>query len=368
MTCWELESDPMSNRDRKACNKAIATAWKKERQLVLEGKGTRDWTEEQQLEIIELGKAFDDDGIAFEGQHMKSVEAYPEHQGNPDNIQLLSKAEHLAAHKGDFRNPTNWYYDPVSFEFNDFGDNNPIPCSEITLSEPIAIEKKSETIEKGMEDKKDSTNNATSDKPYTPEAEFTDNEYDLESEEPDGFVGWLKGKWEWVKKHPWKAVGGALGTAGAIYGGVKAGKAIKTHLNQQSNQVYNVVKNPVPRQTRVTRDLSRRVAKDIGEKIGESIQQPNVTSVLTNQAIDSSSKVIEGLSNYSVLLKKGYNTGVSQELRHKMLEEALAENGEQSIVRLLRFLISTRSGNKLGKYEKAIDVWKEDLDFILGKK
>ena len=52
-------------RDRKACDKAIREAWKRERELVLAGKGTRDWDEEQQLEIIELGKVYDDDGIAF---------------------------------------------------------------------------------------------------------------------------------------------------------------------------------------------------------------------------------------------------------------------------------------------------------------
>lgn len=129
-------------RDRAACDKAIREAWKRERELVLIGKGTRNWTEEQQLEIIELGKVFDDDGFAFEGQHMKCVAAYPEHQGNPDNIQLLSVREHLNAHKGSWQNPTNWYYDPVTLEFIDFGDAAPIACKAIELSQPFAVEKK----------------------------------------------------------------------------------------------------------------------------------------------------------------------------------------------------------------------------------
>ena len=67
----------MSRRTSEA-SKAIREAWEKERELVLEGKGTRDWTPEQQQSIIDKGKAYDDDGKAFEGHHMKSAEAYPE--------------------------------------------------------------------------------------------------------------------------------------------------------------------------------------------------------------------------------------------------------------------------------------------------
>ena len=66
-------------------NKAVATKWIIEQQLVREGKGTRDWTVDQQRDILERGKAYDDDGVAFEGQHMKSVAAYPDYAGDPDN-------------------------------------------------------------------------------------------------------------------------------------------------------------------------------------------------------------------------------------------------------------------------------------------
>ena len=38
------------------------------------------------------GRAYDDFGRAFEGQHMKSAAEYPEYQVNPDNIQFLSTA------------------------------------------------------------------------------------------------------------------------------------------------------------------------------------------------------------------------------------------------------------------------------------
>lgn len=54
-------------------NKAIAKAWENERNNVLEGKGTREWTPEQQQDILDRGKAYDENGRAFEGQHMKSV-------------------------------------------------------------------------------------------------------------------------------------------------------------------------------------------------------------------------------------------------------------------------------------------------------
>ena len=75
----------MSRRTAES-NKAILAAWNKEQELVQEGKGTREWTPKQQQDILEKGKAYDDDGVAFQGQHMKSAEMYPEYQGEPGNI------------------------------------------------------------------------------------------------------------------------------------------------------------------------------------------------------------------------------------------------------------------------------------------
>lgn len=134
----------MSRRTSEA-SKAIRAAWLKEQELVSEGKGTRDWTPEQQKEILELGKAYyhsnnpDDvnDRKAFEGHHMKSAEAYPEYQGDPENIQFLSRPEHQEAHGGDYRNPTNGYFDPVTKITRDFGDNKYEPCEIIKLTDPI---------------------------------------------------------------------------------------------------------------------------------------------------------------------------------------------------------------------------------------
>lgn len=140
----------MSRRTAKS-NKAILVAWNKEQELVRKGKGTREWTPQQQQDILERGKAYDDNGKAFEGQHMKSAEMYPEYQGDPGNIQFLTRAEHLEAHDGNWQNPTNWYFNPKTKEKFDFGDGPFIPCEIIRLPEAVikpslAVETKEETI------------------------------------------------------------------------------------------------------------------------------------------------------------------------------------------------------------------------------
>lgn len=136
----------MSRRTAES-NKAILAAWNKEQELVQKGKGTREWTTQQQQDILDKGKAYDDNGKAFEGQHMKSAEMYPEYQGEPGNIQFLTRAEHLDAHDGNWQNPTNWYYNPVTKEKFNFGDGPFIPCEIINLPEPIISLKVDSTIE-----------------------------------------------------------------------------------------------------------------------------------------------------------------------------------------------------------------------------
>lgn len=128
----------MSRRTAEA-NKAIAAAWANEQKLVSEGQGTREWTQDQQQDILERGKAYDENGSAFEGQHMKSVEKYPEYQGDPGNIQFLTKQEHLEAHGGNWKNPTNWYFDPLTKEITVFSEGMYIPCKVIDLKEPIRV-------------------------------------------------------------------------------------------------------------------------------------------------------------------------------------------------------------------------------------
>lgn len=126
----------MSNRTAESI-RAISIAWEEEYNRVLKGKGTRDWTLEQQQDILARGKAYDENGKAFEGQHMRSVEKYPKYQGDPKNIQFLTRSEHLDAHDGSWTNHTNWFYDPKTKKKYDF-HNGPIkPCEIIKLSNPI---------------------------------------------------------------------------------------------------------------------------------------------------------------------------------------------------------------------------------------
>lgn len=126
----------MSRRTSEA-NKAIDVAWKNELELVRDGKGTRDWTREQQQDILDRGKAYDNNGKAFEGHHMKSVEEYPEYQGNAENIQFLTRTEHYAAHDGNFQNPTNGYYRPETGETEPFGKDELQPVQPRELTSPI---------------------------------------------------------------------------------------------------------------------------------------------------------------------------------------------------------------------------------------
>jgi hypothetical protein len=149
----------MSRRTAES-NKAILDAWIKEQELVKEGKGTRNWTSQQQQDILEIGKAYDDNGKAFEGQHMKSAEMYPEYQGSPGNIQFLTRAEHLEAHDGSWQNPTNWYFNPVTKEKIDFGDGPFIPCEIIQLSAPIISLTDNSTIKEIFIEKKEGSSKA----------------------------------------------------------------------------------------------------------------------------------------------------------------------------------------------------------------
>lgn len=111
---------------------AVRNAWKNEQELVREGKGTRDWTIEEQKELLESGSV---DG--YEGHHMKSVSLYPKYAGDADNIQFLSTDEHLnGAHQGSYHNATNGYYDPETKTMNEFHGKElrPVEAKELSKS------------------------------------------------------------------------------------------------------------------------------------------------------------------------------------------------------------------------------------------
>ena len=82
--------------------KAVRQAWKEEKQRVLAGKGTRQWTKSEKKELITRGSV-----SGYDGHHMKSVSKYPQFAGDSKNIQFLTEKEHLyGAHQGSYHNKT----------------------------------------------------------------------------------------------------------------------------------------------------------------------------------------------------------------------------------------------------------------------
>lgn len=244
----------MSRRTSES-SKAIFAAWNMEQELVQEGKGTREWTPQQQQDILEKGKAYDDNGKAFEGQHMKSAEMYPEYQGESGNIQFLTRAEHLEAHDGSWQNPTNWYYNPVTKEKIDFGDGLFIPCEIIQLPEPIIFLTDDSTIQKivieGKEDfskAEDALKQSTelSRKTYSkPEPPKTHKEQiEAPKKTNNAFVKGIKAVERFIVEHPVES----LEIAGLAIGGVaKAVSFIKsrgfgtTASNSVNSSVADIV-------------------------------------------------------------------------------------------------------------------------------
>ena len=123
--------------------KAVGLAWKAEKERVLNGHGTRDWTQKEQRELIASGKV-----KGYQGHHMKSVDGHNSKAGDPRNIQFLTRKEHLAAHSGDYHNNTNGYYDPKTGKMNSFGRNGASVESK-PLSQPLSNSQKSYAVNKG---------------------------------------------------------------------------------------------------------------------------------------------------------------------------------------------------------------------------
>lgn len=254
-------------------NKAVREAWNKELELVQEGKGTREWTLEQQKDILEKGRAYDENGKAFEGQHMKSAEMYPEYQGEPGNIQFLTRAEHLEAHDGNWQNPTNWYYNPITKEKFDFGDGPFIPCEIIQLPEPIisltddstiqeiVIEEK-ENFSKAEETLKQSTE--TSRKMYSkPETTKTHKvQIETSKKAKNAFVKGLKSVGRFIVEHPVEA----LEIAGLAIGGVA--KAVSSIKGRGSGSTHSTAS------TSSNSSVAEKVA-NIVEKTSRSLPSEN---------------------------------------------------------------------------------------------
>ena len=148
-----LISSSLTQEQEKALSsarqRAVYQAWSKEKEYVQQGKGTRDWSKDQQKEIMETHRV-----SGFEGHHMRSVSAGKSYQekmeiaSDKNNIQMLEKTkennEHLKAHMGDTKNRTNWYYDPKNDKIHNFGEGKPKAPEAKNLSNPIYKQEKTE--------------------------------------------------------------------------------------------------------------------------------------------------------------------------------------------------------------------------------
>ena len=139
----------MTTEEKKHLNaersKAVREAWKHEKELVSKGQGTRDWTKPQQTQLMQEGRV-----KGYEGHHMKSVSTFPQHAGEPKNIQMLSESEHFAAHQGNYHTPTNGYYNPETKQTEGFRQNELRPVQASALKQPAyKTQSKNEQTGKG---------------------------------------------------------------------------------------------------------------------------------------------------------------------------------------------------------------------------
>lgn len=123
--------------------KAVRDAWAHERDLVAQGRGTREWTVSEQKEILKTGKA-----KGYQGHHMKSVAKHPEYAGDRKNIQFLDSRkgnnEHLKAHRGDYHNESDGRYNVRSQKIREMKDGKPRTMNSYELKNK-AIEKRGYT-------------------------------------------------------------------------------------------------------------------------------------------------------------------------------------------------------------------------------
>lgn len=249
----------MSRRTAES-SRAILAAWNKEQELVQEGKGTREWTPQQQQVILEKGKAYDDNGKAFEGQHMMSAEKYPKYQGEPGNIQFLTRAEHLEAHDGSWQNPTNWYYNPVTKEKFDFGGGPFIPCEITQLPEPIiSLTEDSSKVEDALKQSIEPSRKMYS-KPEPPKTHKV--QIEVPKKARNALVKGLKSVGRFIVEHPTES----LKIAGLAIGGVAT--AVSSIKGRSSGSTHRPTSNSA------NSSVAEKIA-DIVEKASRSLPSEN---------------------------------------------------------------------------------------------
>lgn len=122
-----MESNNLNYQRRCAVNKA----WSNERKQVMQSRGSRNWSQKEQREIIATGKCH-----GYEGQHMLSVKSHPEHAGNEKNIQFLTHEEHFQAHGGNWKNDANGRFNLKTKKVDSFDGELP-EIKYRKLSNPI---------------------------------------------------------------------------------------------------------------------------------------------------------------------------------------------------------------------------------------
>ena len=116
---------------------AVEEAWRREKELVLQGKGHRQWTVPQQMELI----TSDPPRVTgYEGSHILDVKGHPEYSGDPDNIQFLPEIAHFqGVHQHNFRvEPGEGLFNEETGEIIPLDKEGKIPEQEIfTLKDRV---------------------------------------------------------------------------------------------------------------------------------------------------------------------------------------------------------------------------------------
>lgn len=102
----KLDSD---TRFKKRREKGIDEFWDKEPEKIAKGKPSRKWTPQQEKDILNGKRPKDANGKTIEGHHKYSAQEYPQHANDPNNIEPLTREEHLRWHGGNTKNPTHGY-------------------------------------------------------------------------------------------------------------------------------------------------------------------------------------------------------------------------------------------------------------------
>jgi type II secretory pathway component PulC len=112
-------------------SRAVKEAWAREVALVKQGRATRNWTLDQQRELLETGRV-----KGYVGHHVKPVSKYPELAGDPTNIQFLNWEEHYKAHLHNWKLSIGHFFDVLTQEVT-HGEMYYPMFREIKLSESL---------------------------------------------------------------------------------------------------------------------------------------------------------------------------------------------------------------------------------------